>query len=270
MDGVNILTDPVWSMHASLVQGLGPKRYIKPALDLEKLDVDIVLISHTHYDHFDANTVKRIGNKPLWIVPLGVKEVLKGYGIDRVIELDWWQHHIIPASSKSVRVEIAFTPTKHWTSRTPFDRNTSLWGSFAVMTPSKRFFFGGDTGYHPFFSKLGDRYGPFDFAAIPIGAYKPRWFMKDNHVNPEEAVKIHLDVKSKQTVAIHWGTFPLADEDYVEPALELGRAREAAGLTVNDFFSVQHGFTWDVGQPAASDFATIHAPMYKEYLEQCR
>jgi N-acyl-phosphatidylethanolamine-hydrolysing phospholipase D len=267
LGGVNIITDPIWSDYASPLQFMGPKRYMKPAVDLNKLDIDIVLLSHTHYDHFDSSTIKRIGNKPLWVVPLGVKEILNQFGITRVVEMDWWQHHIIESTTSAARVEVAFTPTKHWTSRNPFDRNTALWGSFVVMSGDKRFFFGGDTAYHSFFTKLGELFGPIDFAALPIGAYKPRWFMKDNHVNPEEAVQIHRDIKSKQSVAIHWGTFPLSDEDYVEPALELARARDAAGIPKDHFFSMRHGETWNVGTPAASDFATVHAPMYKEYKE---
>jgi N-acyl-phosphatidylethanolamine-hydrolysing phospholipase D len=270
INGVNILTDPIWSDFASPMQFMGPKRYMPPALDLERLNVDVVLLSHTHYDHMDWATLQRIGNKAMWIVPMGVKALFSEINITRVHEMDWWQHHVLDESSDVPgRLEIVFTPTKHWTSRTPFDRNTCLWGSFAVLSPSGKFFFGGDTAYHPFFKIIGDRYGPFDFAALPIGAYKPRWFMKDNHVNPAEAVQIHTDIKAKQTVAIHWGTFPLSDEDYIEPALELGRVRKLAGVSAEEFFTLAHGETWIAGQTPKLDFASINAKMFDEYMESC-
>lgn len=267
VNGVNILTDPIWSDYASPLQFMGPKRYIKPALDLNKLDIDIVLLSHTHYDHLDYNTATKIGNRAKWIVPLGAMEVLRNFGISNCVELDWWASHQVMETAKSGSVDITFTPTKHWTSRNPFDRNTSLWGSFVVKSNTSSFFFGGDTAYHDVFKIIGAKYGPFDFAALPIGAYKPRWFMKDNHVNPEEAVMIHTDIRSKQTAAIHWGTFPLSDEDYVEPALELARVREILGVPVRDFFSLQHGDTWILGDEPKSDFAMLRPKMFQEYQE---
>lgn len=242
---------------------MGPKRYTRPALDLDKLDVDVVLLSHTHYDHLDYATAVKIGNKPLWVVPLGVSDVLRGYGVTNVVELDWWHSHTI---SSNIPIEISLTPAKHWSSRNPFDRNRSLWGSFVVKSPNRSFFFGGDSAYHEVFKIIGKKYGPFDFAALPIGAYKPRWFLKDNHVNPEEAVQIHKDIRSKQTVAIHWGTFPLSDEDYVEPPLELGRVREIMSVAQDNFFTMMHGDTWIVGEPSGSDFATLNPLMFKEYL----
>lgn len=264
INGINILTDPVWSDYASPLQFMGPKRYTAPALDLDRLDVDVVLLSHNHYDHLDGHTAKRIGNKAKWIVPLGVASIMKGFGITNVVELDWWQTHSVVQPQGAV--EVTFTPTKHWTSRNPFDRNRSLWGSFVVKSSDKSFFFGGDSAYHDVFKLIGEKYGPFDFSALPIGAYKPRWFLKDNHVNPAEAIQIHKDIKSKQSVAIHWGTFPLSDEDYVEPPLELARMRAVMNVSRDSFFSLMHGETWKIGDPPKSDFASMNPLMFEEYL----
>lgn len=265
--GLNILTDPVWSDYASPMQFMGPKRYTRPALDLNKLDVDIVLLSHTHYDHLDYETAKKIGNSALWVVPLGVSNVLNSFGVTNSIELDWWSSYKITRHGNDEPVEVTLTPAKHWSSRNPFDRNKTLWGSFVVKSAQKSFFFGGDSAYHDVFKLIGEKYGPFDFSALPIGAYKPRWFLKDNHCNPAEAVQIHKDLKSKQSVAIHWGTFPLSDEDYVEPALELARVRQIMGVTRDNFFSMVHGDTWIVGDKPNGDFSTLNPLMFEEYLD---
>ena len=200
---------------------LGPQRFIMPPIDLDKLKVDIVLLSHTHYDHYDEKTARKIGNKALWLVPLGVKDMLKEIGITNCVEMDRWESYTYTTPSKST-LEVIFTPTKHWTSRTLFDRNTTLWGSFVVLSDHARYFFAGDTAYCSVFQLIGQKYGPFDMASIPIGAYSPRWFLKDVHCNPEEAVRIHQDLRAKRSTAIHWGTFPMSHESFIEPALELG------------------------------------------------
>lgn len=199
------------------------------------------------------------------IVPLGVKEIMKSFGVTNVTELDWWQsyHHITPTGKTA---EIIFTPTKHWTSRSLFDRNTCLWGSYVVKTAKSKFFFTGDTAYDEVFKLIGEKYGPFDFSAIPIGAYSPRWFMKDVHCDPVEAVQIHEDLKSKQSAAIHWGTFPMTDEDKVEPALELARARDLKKLPASSFFTMAQGETLSVGEEPQHDFGTKHFDLYGEYL----
>lgn len=279
-EGVFFLTDPVWSNRAAPIQFAGPERFIKPALEVEDVKVDVVLLSHTHYDHLDANTAKRIGNKALWVVPLGVKELLRGMGVTNCIELDWWQSHNYQAPSGR-NIEILFAPSKHWTARGVFDRNTCLWGSFAVLSPQSKFYFTGDTAYCDLFRKIGATFGPFDLAAVPIGAYAPRWFMKDVHCNPEEAVRIHQDLQAKQSMAVHWGTFPMADEDYVEPALELARARDVLGVPSHSFFTVAHGETVDLlcktsaklgiaPHKPITDFATKYPDVYGIYLDQLR
>jgi N-acyl-phosphatidylethanolamine-hydrolysing phospholipase D len=203
------------------------------------------------------------------IVPVGVKEILAPMGVTNVVELDWWQSHSIAPTAAFVQskpIEVIFTPTKHWTSRTPFDKNTSLWGSFAVLAPECRFFFAGDTAYCDVFKLIGQKYGPFDLAAIPVGAYLPRWFMKDVHCDPSESVQIHKDLQAKQSVAVHWGTFPLADEHIVEPALELARAREEQLVPTNEFYTMAHGETLNVGDAPKHDFASRHHELYAAYL----
>lgn len=275
--GKYFLTDPVFSERASPFQFAGPKRILSPSFNIQKVlrHLDVVLLSHTHYDHLDYGTAMQIGNRALWVVPLGVKELLAGWGITNCVELNWWGKHTIAGDSASGDVEIVFTPTKHWTSRTPFDRNTCLWGSFVVGSEQGRVFFGGDTSYCDVFKQIGELYGPFDVSALSIGAYKPRWFMKHVHCNPEEAVKIHKELKSKRSVGIHWGTFPLADEDDIEPALELARARQAEGVPAQDFFTMGIGETVsitaaDATQPQsihwANDIATKRPDLYENYV----
>ena len=170
-------------------------------------------------------------------------------------------------TSTGKNIRIVFTPTKHWTARTPFDRNTSLWGSFAVLSDSCKFFFSGDTGYCDVFKTIGDLYGPFDVAALGVGAYKPRWFMKGVHMNPAEAVQVRQDLRCRQAIAMHWGTFPLADEDYLEPALELARARAEAGVSVDQFFTMAHGETVNVGECSSYDFATMQPKLMDAYMK---
>ncbi len=205
----------------------------------------------------------------LRIVPLGVKKQLNSIGITNVLELDWWgsYHHL---TSKGINIEIVFTPTKHWTSRTPFDKNTSLWGSYAVIGSQSRFFFTGDSAYCSVFKTVGEYYGPFDIAAIPIGAYTPRWFMKDVHCNPEEAVKIHKDLRSKRSCAIHWGTFPLTAEDPIEPAFELARIRNMLKMEANSFFTMGIGETIKFSEEGKFDLATVYDDYYGHYLQSLR
>jgi N-acyl-phosphatidylethanolamine-hydrolysing phospholipase D len=199
-----------------------------------------------------------------------VKKILKnGAGITNCVELDWWQsHHIVSPTGSNV--EVVFTPTKHWTARGLFDRNTCLWGSFAVRAQQSKFFFAGDTAYCPVFRQIGSTLGPFDFAAIPIGAYAPRWFMKDVHCNPSEAVQIHKDLNAVRSVGIHWGTFPMADEDFIEPALELARSRDIVNISNKNFFTMQHGETISIGESGQNDFATLNSNLYGEYLNHLR
>ncbi|KAF2981380.1 hypothetical protein EK904_002932 [Melospiza melodia maxima] len=214
MDELVFLTDPIFSQRASPIQLLGPKRFRGPPCTVAQLPrIDAVLISHTHYDHLDYNSVaslnERFGSELRWFVPLGLLPWMQRCGCENVIELDWWEENCVPGHDA---VTFVFTPSQHWCKRTVTDDNKVLWGSWSVLGPWNRFFFAGDTGYCFAFEQIGKRFGPFDLAAIPIGAYEPRWFMKYQHVDPEEAVRIHIDVQAKKSVAIHWGTFALANE----------------------------------------------------------
>jgi N-acyl-phosphatidylethanolamine-hydrolysing phospholipase D len=249
--GLNVLTDPVFSDRASPVQFAGPKRAQPPGLALAQLPrIDVVVISHNHYDHLDKNTVRGLaeqaGGAPLFIVPLGVKAWIQALGTDHVKELDWWD------SVKLGQVEFVFTPVQHWSARGVGDRSQTLWGGWAVFGPDFHWYFSGDTGYSADFvdtqKRFADRQTPalgggFDLALIAVGAYEPRWFMKEQHVNPAEAVRIHQDLKAKRSLGVHWGTFELTDEPLDQPPQDLAAARGAAGVLADDFFLLAIGQT---------------------------
>ncbi|XP_053700503.1 N-acyl-phosphatidylethanolamine-hydrolyzing phospholipase D isoform X2 [Synchiropus splendidus] len=214
LDGLNILTDPIFSQRASPLHFLGPKRFRGPPCHVEQLPrIHAVLISHSHYDHLDLPSVRslnsRFGPQLRWFVPLGLRDWMSVAGCEDVVELDWWEQSGV-AGRQDMRV--VCTPAQHWSKRTPLDTNKALWCSWAVVGPQHRFFFAGDTGYCSSFREIGRQLGPFHLAAIPIGAYQPREVMRGQHVDPEEAVLIHQDVQAQQSVAVHWGTFALAHE----------------------------------------------------------
>ena len=242
LEGLNILTDAHFSERASPIQFAGPLRVVAPALRLAELPhIDAVVISHNHYDHLDRATVKRLAaqtnGSARFFVPLGLKAWFAGIGIREVTELDWWDE----APFRGLKFTL--TPVQHWSSRTPWDRDKTLWGGWLVEAPQFRFFFAGDTGYSQDFADIGQRLGYVDLAAIPIGAYEPRWFMQIMHVNPEEAVRIHQDLHARHSVAMHWGTFILTDEPLDEPPHRLAAARRAAGISPEIFFVMKHGET---------------------------
>ena len=247
MGGLNILTDPVFSSRASPVQFAGPKRYQPPGIALNDLPrIDVVLLSHNHYDHLDTASVEALnaqaGGAPLFIVPLGVKKWFASEGITNVQQMDWWDKTTV--KTVSGEVELHFTPVQHWSARSLNDRRATLWGAYAVFANDFHFYFGGDTGYSQDFIDTQKHFaarqtealgGGFDMALIAVGAYEPRWFMKEQHVNPEEAVQIHLDLKAKRSVGIHWGTFDLTDESLDQPPKDLAAARAAKGLAKDAF-----------------------------------
>ena len=242
--GINLLTDPMFSERAFPVQWTGPQRFAPLGLALQDLPpIDVVLLSHNHYDHLDVDTVgylkdqRGAGQGPRFFVPLGLKAWFADQGIDDVVELDWWEHE------SYMGLEIHAVPAQHFSSRTPFDRNETLWAGWVVAAPGFRFYYSGDTGYSTDFQEIGRRLGPMDFSAIPIGAYAPRWFMKPVHVNPEEAVRIHREVGSRLSVGIHWGTFSLTDEALDEPPIRLAAAVKSSRLPGGSFFVMQHGET---------------------------
>jgi N-acyl-phosphatidylethanolamine-hydrolysing phospholipase D len=213
-DGLTILTDPNWSERASPLSWAGPKRLVPPGLAFEALPrVDVVVISHDHYDHLDLATVKRLAaeHDPLFVVPLGLKAWFAERGMTRVEERDWWER------VEHRGVTFVCTPAQHFAQRTPWDGNRRLWATWAVIGPSRRFYFTGDTGYFDAFKEVGARLGPFDLAAVAIGAYLPPAMMRWVHTTPEEAVQVAEDVGARVMVGVHWGTFDLADEPLGEP-----------------------------------------------------
>lgn len=238
--GLNVLTDPIFSERASPVALVGPQRKQPPGIAIADLPhIDVVVISHNHFDHLDRNSVLLLaaqpGGSPLFMVPLGIKPWLAALGIQRAVELDWWQSHRVGA------VDFHLTPVQHWSGRSLSDRHHSLWGGWAVLGPDFHWYFSGDTGYsqdfvatRAHFSKQQQGNG-FDLALIAIGAYEPNWFMKDQHVNPREAVRIHQDLNAKRSIGIHWGTFDLSDEPLDQPPRDLARERQAAGVAAADF-----------------------------------
>lgn len=253
LPGLTLLTDPQFSERASPLSFAGPKRAYPPGVALDALPrVDVVLISHNHYDHLDLASVQALaaqaGGSPLFVVPLGLKAWFAQQGIDRVVELGWWQSHTVQG------VELVLTPAHHWSSRTPWDRRQTLWGGFAVFSDGLRLIYTGDTGYSPDFADIRRHFaarGPFDLALIPVGCYAPRDFMRDQHVDPADAVRVFQDLGARRAVGVHWGTFQdLCDEPLDQAPQDLARAREAAGLDEADFRVVRRGETWPL-QPAA-------------------
>lgn len=220
MDNVNILTDPQYAKRASPINWAGPERVVNPGIKFDDLPpIDVVVISHNHYDHLNIDTLVRLNKKfsPLFIVGVNTKALLEKYDIKNVVELNWWQHY------EKNNVKIYFVPAQHWSARGLFDRNKMLWGGF-YFTGSKKIYFAGDTGYGNFFKLIKKELGPPDIALLPIGAYEPRWFMKDQHLNPEDAVKAFIALGAKKAIGIHFGTFKLTDEGINDPIKELNKA----------------------------------------------
>ena len=240
LDGVNLLTDPQWSDRASPFFLAGPRRVTPPGLRFEDLPpIHLVLISHDHYDHLDVATVKRLeeAHRPLFLVPLGLKAWFADLGITRVEELDWWE-------SRSLKgLTLTCLPAQHFSNRTFWDRNRRLWSGWAVAGRGKRFFFAGDTGYYDVFKEIGNRLGPFDLAAIPIGAYVPAAIMKSGHTTPEEALQLFEDVRGRRFVGIHWGTFDMAEEPIEEPPKRVETEARRLGLDPDRIWLLKHGET---------------------------
>jgi L-ascorbate metabolism protein UlaG (beta-lactamase superfamily) len=243
--GLNILTDPIWSERAFMVGWAGPKRVTPPGIAFEDLPpIDLVLVSHNHYDHMDLPTLARLreAHDPLVVTPLGNEHVLhEGDPRLRVQTLDWWQPHAI-----GERARVHVVPVYHWSRRHVFDRNKALWGGFVVETPGGNLYVAGDTGLWDgaFFAQARERFGSFRFAALPVGAYEPRWFMKDQHVNPAEAVRIHELLGAPPTLGIHLRTFQLTDESIGQPEIELAAALRERGVPAGRFFTLPAGGTW--------------------------
>lgn len=222
LDGLNVLTDPIWSERCSPVSFAGPRRHRPPGLRFEDLPpIDAVVVSHNHYDHMDLPTLKRLQDAfhPRFFVGLGNRALLERAGLSRVTELDWWQQ--VPLAPGVVLSSI---PIQHFSNRGLCDSDATLWTGFALQGPSGTTVFAGDTGYGPHFRQIRERLGPIRLAVLPIGAYRPEWFMGPVHMSPADAVRAHRDLEATASVAIHFGTFALADDGEDEPPRALAEA----------------------------------------------
>ena len=233
---LTILTDPIFSERASPLNFAGPKRLIKPVIKIKDLPkVDVITISHNHYDHLDVNSLRKIQKKfpnVKILVPKGDLKLLRNYNLNNGFEFLWWEEIIFD------NTKFIFTPAQHWSARGLRDRNKSLWGSWFIKNEDKNIFHAGDTGYSEDFIEIRNRLGAVDFAMIPIGAYDPQWFMSYSHVNPEEALSIAKDLDAKKSIGMHWGTFILTDEPVLEPRERLNKITNQTNI---NFYTVTPG-----------------------------
>jgi len=243
VDGLNILTDPVYSERASPSQLVGPRRVHAPGVNMEDLPpIDVVLISHNHYDHLDEATLTALethsDKPPLVVAGLGNAALLETLSIQHHAELDWEQGIDVDG------VEIVFTECRHRSGRGASDQMKTLWGSFVIKTSEGNLYFAGDTGYGPHLADAGQRHGPFALSLLPVGAYEPRWFMKDVHLNPEEAVLAHQDLNSEYSVGIHFGTFQLTYEAIDQPVIDLEASLKQHNISKEAFRVMSVGEHW--------------------------
>jgi len=255
---VNVLTDPIWSERASPVRFAGPRRFVAAAVDLDSLPpIDVVLISHNHYDHLDRPTVRALARRmpdAEWIAPLGLAALLRRWGAARVHELDWWQDTRLATLHGDIRVAAA--PAQHFSARGFGDRGRTLWCSWLVESSRARAFFAGDTAHHPEFGAIAECYGPFDLLMLPVGAYEPRWFMRSVHMNPPEALRAYEELASTQRelpalLPIHWGTFRLTDEPMEEPPAWTKRLWREKGYDPAKLWLLRHGETKVQADPSS-------------------
>jgi L-ascorbate metabolism protein UlaG (beta-lactamase superfamily) len=244
---LNILTDPVWSERASPFGFLGPKRVTDPGIPFEALPpIDVVLLSHNHYDHLDAATLSRLAaaHRSRVITPLGNDTILRAHDAAIPVEAFDWGDRVVLNSE----VAVTLAPMRHWSARHMLDRNKALWAAFVIETPAGRIYHVGDSGYGEgdHFRAARERHGPFRLAILPIGAYEPRWFMRDQHMNPEEAVRAFLDSGAEFALGHHFGTFQLTDEARDAPLQALAAARAQAGLAPERFRTLAAGEAWEL------------------------
>jgi L-ascorbate metabolism protein UlaG (beta-lactamase superfamily) len=239
--GLRLLTDPVFSEHAGPFGRIGPRRVRPPGVALAQLPrIDVVLLSHNHYDHLDLPALRALRDRcdPLIVTGLGNRRFLEARGLRRVEELDWWQSIAGPGGSR-----LTFVPARHFSGRGLLDRDRTLWGGFIVERAPATLYFAGDSGYFSGFREIGARFGPIDLALLPIGAYAPRWFMQAAHIDPDEAVQAHLDLRARLSLAMHFGTFRLSNEGIEAPVLGLRKALERRGVAADRFRVLGFGET---------------------------
>ncbi len=246
MDGLNILTDPIWSERCSPVSWAGPRRYREPGISFEDLPpIDIVLVSHNHYDHFDLPTLRRLAEKgtPRAVVPLGNLDLLRETGIPKTEELDWWQTVRLTPD-----ITVTLVPAQHFSARTLWDRNKTLWGGFVVSGPSGNVFYAGDTGYGPHFQEIGRRFPPIRAALLPIAPFRPQQsnspqmgYYPRVHMGPEEAVQAHMDLGTKVSVAAHFQVFQLGFDGFDDAVSELLATLEKQNLPPETFITPTPG-----------------------------
>ncbi len=243
LGGLSLLTDPIWSRRASPISWLGPRRFVEPGLALEALPpIAFVLISHSHYDHLDLPTLVRLAQRDTatrFLVPLGTAGLLRDAGIERVEEFDWGD------SARVGEVDVTCVPSQHWSQRGLRDVRRSLWCAWVVRAPERRFYFMGDSGWTSSFADVGRVFGPFDLAAVPIGAYEPTAMMRPHHLDPEHAVLAGVALRAQRLVAIHFGTFNLSDEPLDEPPIRFRAAAAKAGFSDAATWALRIGETRD-------------------------
>ena len=240
LDGLNILTDPTWANRAGPFGKIGPKRVRLPGVRLEDLPkIDIILISHDHYDHLDFNTLRILERyKPRILVGLGVKSLLKPSKFANVIEMDWWQEYTMPANN----TKITFVPARHYSGRTMIGNNRTLWGGFVIQGTKGNIYYAGDTGYDEFLNQIKERFGKFRLTILPIGSYEKRWYMKTQHINPEDAVLVHLLLESRQSMGYHYATFAEHPEQTIDShEKDLAIALEKYNISKMDFWIMEFG-----------------------------
>ena len=241
--GLNVLTDPMWSERATPLSFAGPKRLVPVPIAIEALPpIDIVLISHNHYDHLDKRTVKALAKRSKeteWLMPLELGGLLQRWGAKRIRELDWWARMDIRG------VTFGCTPAQHFSARGLGDRAKTLWCGWSIASSTHRVYFAGDTALFPEFSRIAEQFGPFDLSLLPIGAYEPRWFMRPVHMNPEDAIEAYRGLSSGggggAVLPIHWGTFRLTDEAVTEPPKRFQQRWIEAGFAHEQLLLLKHG-----------------------------
>ncbi|WP_400192239.1 MBL fold metallo-hydrolase [Hymenobacter sp. B81] len=243
-DSLNVLTDPIWSERCSPFQWIGPRRLRPPGLHFDDLPpIDAVLISHNHYDHLDLPTLQRLfaRDRPRVFAGLGVRALLEKEGIGGGVDMDWWQQQALRPG-----VQVQCVPAQHFSGRGLRDRDATLWAGYVLHTSAGRVYYAGDTGYGPFFGEIGRRAGPLELAILPIGAYRPQWFMQPIHVSPAEAVQALRDLGARRGVATHFGTFQMADDGRDEPVRDLRAALRRQQLPDSAFLVLPEGVGWQL------------------------